>query len=377
MWKKNKNKTPADEHDTPAPPAPKNKDSFLRPTGAAADAAELEYIIALLRCQPTAEGESSPGCSDISVSPMDVQALLLSRYGVEVPIEKVKHNVFQQGFAVGGDVDSLSLVACLLIPQLWCNHLVQQQQQNADAHVNIQEKGALESNASGKENDLASFVLPRLLEDCGFQGSNAPPQLMKDTLRNMFQKLNLDSPNESLLDDMIQAATDNAGKEPLVLDVATFRRGLSGDLGQWDMYAKSHVSCPFETALQATGKLSDSSSDDDSNQKTTNAPTDTDANDAPATTQSVNQEWEQVSMGRTIDFIADMYYSRVMVVLLYAAFLLTYVAYFFRSDFAAEFLEPTCPSYETRGTWATNRASFFCTVAWAICRFLYIIIGMG
>lgn len=393
-------------------PPSSGKDSFLRKTGAAADVAELEYIIALhqttLATETSAAAkdmpmdgaereemvsalkeETNPNASTgtervVVVTPQDMQALLRSRYGVEVPLSDLQDWVCCQGFGVGSrsrldncsGLDPLHLWACLLIPLL-CGRSSDSEQPSHNEQVHY-------------THNLASFVLPRLLQDCiGIDSSSStPPLLTTNLLRRMFRHLEIyhvvstAENDDDLFLEMIRAAasttTQDEGndQDAPVLDVETFWRGLTGDLSVWDVYA--NVSHPFEDSARLRQEhMASSPSDEVSARPPTTKDGTEDAPNNSDQQENVDIGWKLIPMGRTIDLTAGTFYSRAMVVLLYASFLLTYVAYFFRTDFATEYLEPTCPSFESEGSFKTNRAAFFCAVAWAICRFLYITVGMG
>ena len=127
--------------ETKAPVKP-GKDSFWRKTGASSDVAEIEYIIALattlgavdeegkeeLDEEQVSEGQASddpppqknPFPQNSFIKPQDIQALLRSRYGVQVPLDDVCQHICHQGWGVGrSSLDALHIVAALLIPCLW------------------------------------------------------------------------------------------------------------------------------------------------------------------------------------------------------------------------------------------------------------------
>ena len=340
--------------ETKAPVKP-GKDSFWRKTGASSDVAEIEYIIALattlgavdeegkeeLDEEQVSEGQASddpppqknPFPQNSFIKPQDIQALLRSRYGVQVPLDDVCQHICHQGWGVGrSSLDALHIVAALLIPCLW-------------------------NEQKGEKNATTSLVLTRLLEDC--TGSAEPPPLTPALLRLIFRKMNLTNvlEDDSLVEEMIQAVQTK--NQACLLDTNTFLRGLTNDLAQWEVRANSFISCPFEEAIMER--------DSSQTEKTS-----TDPDSATPSTVS----WQKMDMFSAIDFSAGTFYSRFLTLLLWASFLLTYVAYFFRLEQARVF-EPTCPGFEPRGSWSENRQALGCMVAWAICRFLYISIGMG
>jgi len=89
--------------------------TFNRPTGAAADAKELEYITAL---HQTSDGEGDDFV-DGSIDAEDIKYYLISRYGIDVSTENIQ-NLILNDLGGGSDeaavLDICELVAILLIP---------------------------------------------------------------------------------------------------------------------------------------------------------------------------------------------------------------------------------------------------------------------
>jgi len=219
---------------------------------------ELEYCAALHKTgEDTAKELVKP-----AIKAEDVQAFLLSRYGIQVSRDEVLTLIFQ-GLA-GGDsendcIDIVELVAILIIPYLvklvsekdYKAIAAQQLLQSSDSNPLNQKIHKIDGNE--EQLDLLSIdgscmvtdVLNIILADVF--GSCKPHQrLTKKLLRKIFStygELDLID-DDDLLEEMINAASD--GDPNCLLNTETFARALTNDLDLYDVNAETRLSTNFE-----------------------------------------------------------------------------------------------------------------------------------
>jgi len=385
---------------------------FLRPVGAAADVAELEYISALHQT------DMPHLRMDGSIKDIDIVRFLSSRYGIKVTEEEVRKTVMH-GLGGGDDdevcIDLMELVAILLIPTLIkAANAVADQQSSADrgpdddgsesengvgsanalgsgldgfdteegggggtAQSNVAEKGTENDLGSAKRQpvkphpDLLRYVLQVILHDV--TGSSEPRALTRQLLSDIFLSYGeseLAEDNE-LLDSMVIAAGGEAGDESTLLDVNAFAHALTDDVRLYDINNEVRRTTNYFDVFkthQSSHKI-DIQPDLELNLGDTADVTDNDiTNTQRAEVRSVKKKWTASS----IDMAAGTFRSKQLVVILWVLMVVSYMAYFLddTDNFAAE-----CPDWE--GENGDRGVAFACQVAVSVVRWIVIFLSAG
>ena len=387
---------------------------FLRPVGAAADIAELEYISALHQT------DMPHLRMDGSIKDIDIVRFLSSRYGIKVTEQEVRKTVMY-GLGGGDDdevcIDLMELVAILLIPTLIkAADAVADQQSSGDRGPdddgNEGEDGVGSANAlgsgllvdgfdteegggggtaqsivaeKGTENnldpaqrqpvkphpDLLRYVLQMILHDV--TGSSKPRALTRQLIRDIFLSYGeseLAEDNE-LLDSMVMAAGGKAGDEPILLDVNAFAHALTDDVRLYDINNEVRRTTNYFDVFkthQSSHKI-DIQPDLELNLGDTADITDNDiTNTQRAEMRSVKKKWTASS----IDMAAGTFRSKLLVVILWVLMVVSYMAYFLddTNNFAAE-----CPDWE--GENGDRGDAFACQVVVSVVRWIIIFLSAG
>jgi len=229
--------------------------TFDQPVGSYADVKELEYVAALMQSGSADEVD----WQNPSIQAQDIQAFLMSRHGLQVEKQHVLQHIFE-GLA-GGDaqdnsIDISELVGILIIPylvktvnekhpELTTRHLMTSNKlEQYKKHQEELEELAADSSS------MISLILKIILHHA--TGSTDPQPLTKELLKNIFasyDELGLVK-DESLLEEMIQVATD--GEPGAVLDDEAFARGLTSDVGLYDVQSEARVSTHYQDAFDTT-----------------------------------------------------------------------------------------------------------------------------
>jgi len=353
--------------------------AFRCPVGANADAKELEYIASL---HQTHDGDDD-GWLDCSIEAADVKHFLMSRYGIDISTEEVRDRIFQ-GLAGGNELeeclDLTEMAAILLIPRLLkcveeeCqnevkNDNIELKEQNfikdasieaKDDKVKLDERIPDEDTSIeiGKKNDIEELypdkntsikieeqnggkkiiadVLKIILGDVF--GSHEPVPLTPVTLRQIFaeyEELNLID-DDDLIENMIKMAV---GDDPdALLDVEAFARALTNDVTLYDVSEEETLTSSYDDVFgeehahtqgddckysrPSANSKNDSSEDisysgDSESQSKENAP---------------SQIISPLSTFPNVDFIADLYRSKMQIVLSFTLLVVFLLAFYLLAD---------------------------------------------
>ena len=223
---------------------------FQRPTGAAADVSELEFVSALH--QTDMAGVRPDG----SIQATDVVHFLSSRYGIRVTPAEVRTTILRGLGGGDGDDDVIDLaevVAILLIPEL-----IKCGRQISYGPLRQKERDEFKSGRLGDaqyreymrrfeladervpDPDIIKVVLHNILRDV--TGNTDPRPLDRELIRDMFAAYGEHElvENDEFIDEMIAAAAvvmtedDDADLEEHggvpMLDVRSFARALTADV---------------------------------------------------------------------------------------------------------------------------------------------------
>jgi len=198
--------------------------SFQRPTGAAADLRELEYVSALQQTQKGAVRK------DGSIQDVDIQLFLKSRYGNEVSIEDVRC-LLLGGFGDGDVINLSELSAMLLIPTLV--KAVSPKQESSVVYL---------------EPGLIQNVLDMIL--CNVTGLSEFPKLTVSLLQDILLVYGEEemSNDMGLLRDMISAA----GNEGDDFDVEAFSRAFTNDVMLYDVESEVTLTSNYHDVMTPT-----------------------------------------------------------------------------------------------------------------------------
>ena len=180
----------------------------------------------------------------------------MSRHGLQVEKQHILEHIFE-GLA-GGDaqednIDIPELVGILIIPylvktvnekhpELTKRHLI------TSCHLEQYKKHEEElEELAAESSSMISSILKIVLHHA--TGSADPQPLTKELLKKIFAsygELGLVK-DESLLEEMIQVAT--GGEPGALLDDETFARGLTSDVGLYDVQSEARVSTHYQDAF--------------------------------------------------------------------------------------------------------------------------------
>lgn len=221
---------------------------FNRPTGAAGDVKELEYIAALLQ---TSDGDDDGSWMDASIDATDIQAFLMSRYGIKTSEEEVRDVIFS-GLA-GGDgeddcIDIIEMVSILVIPLLVKVSRGSDMKTEEDFKTTEEYDNYIALQDERKKLSppltIIKDVLTNILGDSGASIAD-PPKLTKDFIRHIFaafDELDLIA-DDKLVDDMLQLAS--GGNPDAVLDAESFTRALTNDVSLYNIDNETKLTSHF------------------------------------------------------------------------------------------------------------------------------------
>lgn len=161
----------------------------------------------------------------------DIVLFLLSRYGIVVTAEDVRKQVIR-GLG-GGDeeaddcIDLCEMVCMLLIPTLL---------------KAVTDNDDLPEGVVHPKPGLVDYVLSMILHDT--TGSHAPKKLDKALIQRIlisYGEADLAN-NDALMDEMLAAAQTPEG----MLNLEAFSKGLTHDVGLYDISSETRVSTNFD-----------------------------------------------------------------------------------------------------------------------------------
>lgn len=342
--------------------------SFQRPTGAAADLRELEYVSALQQTQSGAVRK------DGSIQDVDMQLFLKSRYGIEVSLDDVKR-LLLGGFGDDDVIDLSELAAMLLIPTcIKAAAASQEEKQISEQDSSEEEKEDSEQVSSEgilyPKPDLLQTVLDMILRDV--TGSSEPPKLTISLLQDILLAYGEEemSQDQGLLREMMDAA----GEEGDDFDVNAFARALTSDVLLYNVKDEVTLTTNYHdvmnpkdpqdktSATETDLSLANESDEDEDYSveygRLSRKHNSQETKQGPAT---IRKFWSSPA----IDFTACRYSSKYIVVLLWTGFVISYIAYFqgiIRGE-ASYFFGDVC-----EGT-----GNYGCTIGVAIVEWLFIL----
>jgi hypothetical protein len=261
-------------------------------------------------------------------------------------------------------MDMMQLVSLLLIPTLR-----EQQEQY--------KKGAEDG-----QTDLLKYTLEMMLHDV--TGSRAPKPLTKTLVKQILQAYGESELSEN--DEVVREMLAQAGKESnqqLLLDTDTFCKALTNDVELYDLKNKERLSTYFDDALFGESGRLTNEKDSKEHAAQVERPRVSNLKRYQSTTPTVFQQEmkvDDISLTYTashLDNAADTFRSKVLVVLQWSFFVLSFQAYlhnFIRGDFMG--LRDNCPRY-IYGAWAGNLRAFFCQVGVSVLRWLVVMLLMS
>mmetsp|Transcript_18286 Transcript_18286/g.33150 ORF Transcript_18286/g.33150 Transcript_18286/m.33150 type:complete len:1010 (-) Transcript_18286:165-3194(-) len=316
---------------------------FTRPTGAESDLLELEYISALHQTQ------AGPVRASGSICDVDVALFLRSRFGVEVSVEDVRRTVL---VGLGGEddeegvIDLAELAAVLLIPAIL---------KAVKAGDNATADNDEESTAGGEsqqytllypEPGLLQTVLTMILRDV--TGSSDPPPITAALLKNIFKAYGEEemASNEALMSEMVEVAT--GGDESTgTLDLEAFSRALTSDISLYDVESEARLTTNYHDVMVAAPvtiaarngndeeifvdemkKKYVSEGDGDEYENRDSSDQFVDETKRKDVDEHSNVKTRKFFSSPAIDMTSCRYDSKLIVVLLWAGFVISYFAYF-------------------------------------------------
>lgn len=325
-----------------------------------------------------------------SVADEDIVLFLLSRYGIDVTVEDVRKNVIR-GLG-GGDeeqddcIDLCEMVCMLLIPTLL----------KACSNQDLEAMGVVQTREG-----LVNYVLSMILHDT--TGSHAPKKLDKELIQKIliaYGEADLAS-NEALMEEMLAAAQTDEG----TLNLEAFSKGLTFDVQLYDIANETRVSTKcvglytycMDTVSSRYGIICSSSFHStlsyysyDDVFLTKNHREDWDEKDAAdldeeeaAQRRSVADQRKSMSKALdtrftapAIDMVAGTFRSKVVMVLLWAAYIITTFAY--QGFGGAENDVVVCTEEDAQfsygQSWTSELKPMSCAVGTSVIRWLVLFI---
>jgi len=392
---------------------------FDRPIGSAADAAELEYISALMQ---TKVGHLR---LDGSIRSEDIVLFLSSRYGIRVSSEEVRKTIMT-GMGGGGDrdnacIDLMELVGCLLIPTLikaahpcyrtsvggvdaaviagryhgeteadgrtiigsTCTTLhfdhnsdptndtnndlsrdLERHIPSTKADAEIDEEPGQQPLPLQPHPDLLLYVLKMILHDV--TGDSSPKPLNTKLIRDIFLSYGeVELANdEVLLQDMLKAATgcaDVDGRE-ILLDIDAFARALTDDVKLYNIQSEvSQTTNYFDVfnTHQSTHKV--------------DAEPDLERNDGSNAERPDVRVVKKKGTAAALDMTAGTFRSKLLLVILWVGLVVSYFAYYY--DDTAN-LYDDCQKVDIEHGPSSTEA-FSCRLSASIVRWFVIFYSAG
>jgi hypothetical protein len=326
---------------------------FERPIGAPADVIELDYVSALH--QTDVQGGIR---RDSSIQDVDISLFLSSRYGIQESPDDIREKILSGLGSTDGYMDMMQLVSLLLIPTL---------REQQEQYKNGEEDG---------HTDILKYTLEMMLHDV--TGSRAPKPLTKTLVKQILQAYGESelSENDEVVREML-AQAGNKSNHRLLLDTDTFCKALTNDVQQYDLKNKERLSTNFDDAL--LGESSRVTNEKNQNHTVqVDHPRVSNLRRYQSTTPTVFEQEMTVNdiplvyTAPHLDNAADTFRSKVLTVLQWSFFVLSFQTYLlnFTCGLFVD-LRDDCAAYK----YAVR--TFFCNVGVSVLRWLVTMLLMS
>ena len=262
---------------------------------------------------------------------------LSSRYGLRNTPKQIRERVLAD---LGcGSMDLVTLVSVLLIPKL-------------------------KKEATLSDSTLLDYALSVIRHDVFLNEDDV--KLNTDTLKRMLSsvgELELAS-DENLLDEMLLQAGITNDDQDTPLSVETFAQALTRDIGLYNLDNSTSLSTNMHDVMAM--------------EETDATELDQDDEEAVRSKEGGLGEPNKTEFsvtGASIDFTADTYRSRPLVVAMWSYFVLSFFTYFYGFDFYD--ILPDCEAFGFRSSWAEEANTLGCHIGWSVGTWMQTLLFMS
>ena len=349
---------------------------FDLPVGPLADMSELLYVSAL---HQTSEFLREDG----SISADDISRFLMSRYGVKASTDVVRDVILggiisESGLGRentdNGAMDLMEMVAVLFIPLFL-----------KQAAPDNQTEGLVKACPN-----VVMSIAEMILHDV--TGSREPKELSIDLIRNMFLKYGETAiaEDDAFLALMLKGAGGGGGgQEAVKFDKESFLKALTCDIQKYDCRNETKMSTNWRDVFGSNAPKIDHSVGDVicpvTGMVLTKGNINEENEDGVGPSKNVRtqayENFTTVPTAQAIDFMADTYFCRIQVTLIWCFWVFLFFGYI-------NGLIPTvqdqayreCPSFSYLASWSDNGAPFGCSIGasivdWLI--FFFVAVAFG